>query len=107
MAPPVRPLFPPPPGSYQPSPPLSSQAGLYNQKHPARRAAPSIARRAFFEVSNVPDTQPERDGPRSVGIGLIGIGFMGGIHARAYRSGPWIFPDAAARPDLRVVADLR
>ncbi|MDP8923378.1 MAG: Gfo/Idh/MocA family oxidoreductase [Chloroflexota bacterium] len=44
---------------------------------------------------------------RSVGIGLIGIGFMGGIHARAYRNVPWIFPDAAAQPDIRVVADAR
>ncbi len=42
-----------------------------------------------------------------VGIGAIGTGFMGGIHARAYRSVPWIFPDAAAYPDIRVVADLR
>ena len=45
--------------------------------------------------------------PRTVGIGLIGTGYMGGIHARAYRSVPWIFPDAAAHPDIRVVADLR
>jgi predicted dehydrogenase len=44
---------------------------------------------------------------RTVGIGLIGTGFMGGIHARAYRSVPWIFPDAAAEPDIRAVADVR
>ena len=47
------------------------------------------------------------DEARTVGIGLIGTGFMGGIHARAYRSVPWIFPDAAARPDVRAVADVR
>ena len=44
---------------------------------------------------------------RTVGVGLIGTGFMGGIHARAYRNAPWIFPDAAAQPDIRVVADAR
>ena len=44
---------------------------------------------------------------RTVGIGLIGTGFMGGVHARAYRNAPWIFPDAAAQPDLRIVADAR
>ncbi len=44
---------------------------------------------------------------RTVGIGLIGTGFMGGVHARAYRSAPWIFPEAAAQPEIRVVADLR
>ena len=32
---------------------------------------------------------------------------MGGIHARAYGSVPWIFPNAVAQPDLRVVADAR
>ncbi|MCC6177054.1 MAG: Gfo/Idh/MocA family oxidoreductase [Chloroflexi bacterium] len=43
---------------------------------------------------------------KTVGIGLIGTGFMGGQHARAYRSVAEIFPDAA-RPDVRIVADLR
>jgi predicted dehydrogenase len=47
------------------------------------------------------------DEARGIGIGLIGTGFMGSIHARAYRSVPWIFPDAAAQPEVRVVADLR
>jgi predicted dehydrogenase len=58
-------------------------------------------------VNKVLNAQSERDGARTVGIALIGTGFMGGIHARAYRSVPWIFPDAAAQPDIRVVADLR
>ena len=44
---------------------------------------------------------------RTIGIGLIGTGFMGGIHARAYRQAPWIFPAAAGQPEVRVVADLR
>ena len=48
----------------------------------------------------------QQDG-RKVGIGLIGTGFMGGIHARAYGNVPWIFPNAIAQPDLRVVADAR
>jgi predicted dehydrogenase len=43
---------------------------------------------------------------RVVGIGLIGTGFMGAVHARAFGSVPWIYPDAAARPVVRVVADL-
>jgi predicted dehydrogenase len=32
---------------------------------------------------------------------------MGGIHARAYGTVPWIFPDASAQPAVRVVADVR
>jgi predicted dehydrogenase len=82
----------------------------YNEKHRAAlagRMRSRIARgEASVEVSDVSDTPQERGGARRIGIGLIGTGFMGGIHARAYRSVPWIFPDAA-RPDLRVVADLR
>jgi predicted dehydrogenase len=46
------------------------------------------------------------DGAKTVGVGLIGIGFMGGIHARAYRNAPYIFPNASAQPDLRIVADV-
>jgi predicted dehydrogenase len=52
-------------------------------------------------------TQPGNGARRTVGIGLIGIGFMGGIHARAYRNVPGIFPNAVAQPDIRIVADLR
>jgi predicted dehydrogenase len=32
---------------------------------------------------------------------------MGGIHARAYGNMPWIFPNAVAQPDLRIVVDAR
>jgi predicted dehydrogenase len=44
---------------------------------------------------------------RTVGVGLIGTGFMGGIHARAYRNARWTFPDARVQPAIRVVADER
>ena len=56
----------------------------------------------------MPVNQRDGDGAtRTIGIGLIGTGFMGGIHARAYGSVPWIFPSAVAQPALRVVADAR
>jgi predicted dehydrogenase len=55
----------------------------------------------------VQETQAGREAARTIGIALIGTGFMGGIHARAYGTAPWIFPDAVAQPDVRVVADLR
>ena len=58
-------------------------------------------------VDAMQDTGQTGDQARTVGIGLIGTGFMGGIHARACGSAPWIFPDAVARPEIRVVADLR
>ena len=32
--------------------------------------------------------------PRSIGIGLIGFGWMGHAHARSYRSLPVYFPEA-------------
>ena len=41
--------------------------------------------------------------PRAVGIGLVGAGFMGRIHANAWRQAPLFF-DLACRPTLAVVA---
>ncbi len=40
---------------------------------------------------------------REVGIGLVGAGFMGRIHANAWRQAPLFF-DLACRPTLAVVA---
>ena len=44
---------------------------------------------------------------RQYGIALIGTGFMGGLHARAFTLMPQVFPVAEAQPALRVVADVR
>ena len=43
--------------------------------------------------------------PRSIGIGLIGFGWMGHAHARSYRSIPAYFPEAGLAPRLVAVAD--
>ncbi len=41
----------------------------------------------------------------SVGIGVIGMGWMGEAHSRSYRSVPLRFPDAEIRPRLVVCSD--
>ena len=41
----------------------------------------------------------------SIGIGLIGFGWMGQAHSRAYRNIPVYFPDSGIRPRLAAVAD--
>ena len=40
-----------------------------------------------------------------IGIGVIGFGWMGQTHSRAYRSIPTYFPDAGIKPELVMVAD--
>ncbi len=40
-----------------------------------------------------------------LGIGVIGMGWMGDLHARSYLQVPVRFPDAAARPKLVICAD--
>jgi predicted dehydrogenase len=59
------------------------------------------------EASSVQQAKQEPSTTRTVGVGVIGTGFMGGIHARAYGTAPWIFPDATAQPLVRIVADER
>jgi predicted dehydrogenase len=44
--------------------------------------------------------------PRTIGVAIIGTGFMGSIHARAHTLVRQVFPEAAAHPELRVVADI-
>ena len=44
---------------------------------------------------------------KEYGIGLIGTGFMGGIHARAHNLVRQVFPESAGLPVLKVVADVR
>ena len=41
----------------------------------------------------------------TVGIGVVGFGWMGQAHSRSYRRIPTLFPDRAAEPDLIVCSD--
>jgi predicted dehydrogenase len=43
---------------------------------------------------------------RQVGIGVIGMGWMGRVHSAAYRRLPEHFPDLGVRPRLVVAADV-
>jgi predicted dehydrogenase len=43
--------------------------------------------------------------PREVGIGLLGVGWMGGVHSTSYRRVPIHFPECEARARLVVAAD--
>ena len=42
---------------------------------------------------------------RSIGIGVIGFGWMGQAHSRSYRRIPMHFPEAKLMPRLVIVAD--
>ncbi|RAQ95857.1 Gfo/Idh/MocA family protein [Thermogemmatispora tikiterensis] len=42
---------------------------------------------------------------RSIGIGVIGMGWMGEVHSRAYRAIPDRFPESGLRPRLVICAD--
>jgi predicted dehydrogenase len=42
---------------------------------------------------------------RSIGIGVIGMGWMGEVHSRSYRAVPDRFPESGLRPRLVVCAD--
>jgi len=44
--------------------------------------------------------------PRTIGVAIIGTGFMGSIHARAHTLVRQVFPELAVHPELRVVADI-
>jgi predicted dehydrogenase len=41
----------------------------------------------------------------SIGVGIVGTGFMGGAHAMAFRTAPFVF-DTRLRPRLEMVADI-
>jgi len=43
---------------------------------------------------------------RQIGIGVVGMGWMGRVHASAYRRLPEHFPDLGVRPRLAVAADV-
>ena len=42
---------------------------------------------------------------RGVGIGVVGLGWMGQAHSRSYRRIPALFPDRVAEPELVLCAD--
>jgi predicted dehydrogenase len=43
---------------------------------------------------------------RQIGIGVIGMGWMGRVHSAAYRRLPEHFPDLGVRPRLAMAADV-
>jgi predicted dehydrogenase len=42
---------------------------------------------------------------RSVGVGLISVGWMGKVHSRAYQSIPVVYPELGIKPRLIIAAD--
>ncbi len=43
--------------------------------------------------------------PRRLGIGVISLGWMGRLHARAYRNLPEFYPELQVKPELVIAAD--
>jgi predicted dehydrogenase len=43
--------------------------------------------------------------PRTVGVGLISVGWMGKVHSRAYQSLPVVYPELGVKPRLIIAAD--
>src|SRR5215210_999252 len=43
---------------------------------------------------------------REIGIGVVGMGWMGRVHGAAYRRVPEHFPDLGVRPRLLMAADV-
>src|SRR5580765_3834452 len=43
--------------------------------------------------------------PRTIGVGVIGMGWMGQVHGRAYRQVMQRFPDSPLQPRLVICAD--
>lgn len=42
---------------------------------------------------------------RRIGVGLISVGWMGKVHARAYQAIPVVYPELGIRPELIIAAD--
>jgi predicted dehydrogenase len=42
---------------------------------------------------------------RALGVAVVGFGWMGQVHAQAYRRVPHHFPELGIRPELVTVAD--
>jgi predicted dehydrogenase len=60
-------------------------------------------RAAYFETSR--RTQYAPAVPRTVGIGLVGVGWMGRVHGASYRRVPDHYPDCDGRARLVIAAD--
>ncbi len=43
---------------------------------------------------------------RTVGVGLISVGWMGKVHSRAYQSLPVVYPELGIKPRLIIAADI-
>lgn len=43
--------------------------------------------------------------PRRIGVGLISVGWMGKVHARAYQNLPVVYPELGVAPELVIAAD--
>lgn len=43
---------------------------------------------------------------KTVNVALIGVGFMGSEHSKAYSLAPVIFPDIAAVPVKKLICDI-
>jgi predicted dehydrogenase len=43
--------------------------------------------------------------PRSIGVGLVSVGWMGRLHSRAYRNVPFVYPELGLAPRLVHAAD--
>ncbi|MEY4971161.1 MAG: hypothetical protein RLZZ404_87, partial [Actinomycetota bacterium] len=42
---------------------------------------------------------------KTVGVGLISVGWMGKVHSRAYQALPVVFPELGITPKLVIAAD--
>ena len=45
------------------------------------------------------------ESPRRIGVGLISVGWMGKVHARAYQDLPVVYPELNVQPELVIAAD--
>lgn len=45
------------------------------------------------------------ESPRRIGVGLISVGWMGKVHARAYQNLPVVYPELGVAPELVIAAD--
>lgn len=43
--------------------------------------------------------------PKTLGVGLISVGWMGKVHSRAYQSLPSVYPELGVKPELIIAAD--
>src|SRR5262245_16133420 len=56
------------------------------------------------EHLSVPKVRPN-EMPRVIGVGVIGMGWMGEVHSRSYRQIAELFPECPLHPKLVICAD--